>query len=63
MLWVPGSLDTEDTVLVQEGKVLGENQRPVSPELGLGLVARSSGLQRNRAASWDWEQGDGVKAF
>lgn len=31
MLWVPGSSDTEDTVLMQEEKVLGKNQHPVSP--------------------------------
>lgn len=31
MLWVPGSSDTEDTVLVQEEKVLGKNQHSVSP--------------------------------
>lgn len=28
---MPGSSDTEDTVLMQEEKVLGKNQHPVPP--------------------------------
>jgi len=31
MLWVPAASDTEDTVLMQEEKVLGKNQHPVCP--------------------------------
>lgn len=36
VLWVPGSSDTEETLLVQKGKVLGGKSPPVSPELDLG---------------------------
>lgn len=50
---VPGSSDTEDTVLMQEEKVLGESQHTASPaSCGRGTFFwwLSPGLQRNSVA-------------
>lgn len=53
-----GLLGTEDTLLGQEGKVLGDKHPLCLQSLCLG---RWLCVQRNRAADWVWEQQDGVK--
>lgn len=63
MLWVPGSSDTEDTVLMQEEKLLGKNRHSVSPgaqaealPLG-GLFFWAAEEQDSQLMVWEQENG------
>lgn len=64
MLWVPGSSNTEVTVLMQEEKLLGQNELPASP-VAWAAALSFSGLfpwaaEEQGSSSTVWERDGSV---